>query len=82
MKETKTDELMEDDPDEPQAQGVQIEDQTENIQRQGQAQDAESTNLDDSKMGDTSQEELKITAKKELAEEDLGGDPDHKKELN
>ena len=54
MKETKTDELMEDDPDEPQAQGVQIEDQTENIQRQGQAQDAESTNLDDSKMGDTS----------------------------
>ena len=53
LKETITDKLMEDDLDEPQ-EGVEIEDQTENKQRQGQAEDAESTNLDDSKLGDTS----------------------------
>lgn len=79
LKETKTDKLMEDDSDEP--QGVEIEDQTENKQRQGQAEDAESTNLDDSKLGDTSKGELKVTGKKELTEDDLGGDPDKPQEI-
>ena len=70
---------MEDDSDEP--QGVEIEDQTENKQRQGQAEDAESTNLDDSKPGDTSKGELKVSGKRELTEDDHGGDPDKPQEI-
>ena len=59
---------------------VEIEDQTENKQGQGHAEDAESTNLDDFKLGDTSYEKLKVTEKKELTEDDLGGDPDKPQE--
>ena len=79
VKETKTDELMDDDPDEP-LERIEIDDQTENKQRQGQADDAESTNLDNFKLWDTSYEELKVTEKKELTEDDLEGDPDKPQE--
>ena len=60
---------MEDDPDEPQ-EGVEIEDQSENKKMPGQTEDAEAKKLDDSKLEDPSQEELKVTEKKELTEDD------------
>ena len=69
LKETITDELMEDDQDEPQ-EGDEIEDQYENKKIKEQAQDAETKFVGESKLEDPSKEELKVTEKKDLTEDD------------
>ena len=63
---------MEDDLYEPQ-EGVEIEGQAENQKRQGHVEDAKAKIFDDSKLEDHSQEELKVTEKEELTEDDLEG---------
>ena len=72
LKITEKKELTEDDPYEPQ-EGVEVEGQAENKKRQGHLEDDETKNLDDSKLEDHSQEELKVTEKEELPEDDLEG---------
>ena len=61
---------MEDDLYEPQ-EGVEIEGQAENKKRQGHVEDAKAKKLDDSKLEDHSQEELNVTEKEEMTEDDL-----------
>lgn len=52
---------------------MEIEGQAENTKTQGHVEDAETKNLDDSKLEDPSQEELKVTEKEEQTEDDLEG---------
>ena len=50
-----------------------MEDQAENGKIRGQAKDAGAKRLDESKLEDPSQEELNVTEKGELTEDDWGG---------